>query len=140
MNPQLNEEPISAYVKKHFDFLVDDYGFEYHPTGLGYIKEDLELEFFHGKGELDIVFFVRRDDDVFKPYISRLFELLDIIKRQMKGNIEWPKDLPEYIISLEDVDKVLSFYSELAKKYCKEQFNGDLSLFEKIHLMRRENA
>jgi len=140
VNTQNNENSISTYVKKHFDFLVDDYGFEYHPTGLGYKKDDLEIEFFHGKGEMDIVFFIRREDDIFKPYVSRLFELLSIIQRQKNEKIELPHDFPEYIISMEDVDKALSFYSSLAKKYCKEQFNGDFSLFKIIHLERRERV
>ena len=69
-----------------------------------------------------------------------LFDLLSIIKRQKNEKIELPDDFPEYIISMEEVENALSFYANLAKKYCKEQFNGDLSLFEKIHLERRENA
>ena len=128
MSTQKNENSFSTYVKKHFDFLVNDYGFEYHSKGIGYKKDVLEIEFFYGKGEMDIVFFIRRDDDIFKPYISRLFDLFSIIKRQKNEKIEFPDDFPEHIISMEDVDKALSFYSNLAKKYCKEQFNGDLSL------------
>ncbi|NNC67044.1 MAG: hypothetical protein HKN83_03300 [Gammaproteobacteria bacterium] len=65
---------------------------------------------------------------------------MSIIQRQENEKIELPHDFPEYIISMEDVDKALSFYSSLAKKYCKEQFNGDFSLFEKIHLERRERV
>lgn len=83
---------------------------------------------------------MQRLSNILTILLYLLFDLLSIIKRQKKEKIELPDDFPEYIISMEDVDNALSFYANLAKKYCKEQFNGDLSLFEKIHLERRENA
>lgn len=83
---------------------------------------------------------MQRLSNILTILLYLLFDLLSIIKRQKNEKIELPDDFPEYIISMEDVDNALSFYANLAKKYCKEQFNGDLSLFEKIHLERRENA
>src|SRR5690606_33604688 len=117
------DQKFSAHVKKHFDFLINEYGFRSHHTSLGYVKDVLELEFYHGKGELDVIFFVRRDDEVFRPFVSRSFDLIDIVKRQAGRELTWPSNLPEYIISMEDVDIYLSFLGEVTKKYCKEQLN-----------------
>ena len=76
----------------------------------------------------------------FNNFIIFVIWFIEHNKETKERKIELPDDFPEYIISMEDVDYALSFYANLAKKYCKEQFNGDLSLFEKIHLERRENA
>jgi hypothetical protein len=140
MNARSNDQGLSAYVRKHFDFLIDDYDFQYHPKGVGYIKNDLELEFFHGKGEIEIVVYVRREDKIFRPYVSRLFDLLEIVRRLKPKGIQYPSDLPDYFIDMEDVDKYLEFCADLTKSWCKPILEGDMSVLEEIHLKRRKNA
>jgi hypothetical protein len=138
MKPIYKDHGFSTYVKKHFDFLITEYGFLNHPRALGYVKGDLELEFYQGKGEMEVVFFVRRENEIFKPYVSRSFDVIDIAYAQRK--VDWPSDLPKYVVSLEGADKYLDHYSKLVKELCKDQLSGDFSLFEKIHLERRKNA
>ena len=135
-----NDHQFSTYVEKNFDFLKSDFEFRNLPKALSYVKNGLEIEFFHGKGEVDIVLFVRRVDEKFRLYVSRSFYLLDIVGRLKKGKIEYPNDLPEYLIEMKDVDKYLEFCADLTKTYCKEILEGDLSLLEEIHMARRENA
>ena len=127
-------------VRKNFDFLKHDYGFEDHPKGIGYVKDKLEVEYFHGKGELDIIFFVNRDDEIFRPYISRVFDFFDIAKRLSSEKLIFPEDWPSYIINGDDIEVYLSYCAELMKVRCKNLMEGDMSIFETIHLARRQNA
>ena len=140
MNTLSDDHRFSTYVRKNFDFLSRDYGFQRHPKALGYIKNELEIEFYHGKGEIDIVLFVRRDDEIFKPYISRSFDLLDIVKRLVPGKMEYPDNLPEFFIEMSDVDEFLKFCADQTKSYCRTILEGDLSILESIHMKRRANA
>ena len=127
-------------VRKFFGFLKEEYGFTDHPKGIGYIKNELEIEFYCGKGELEVIFFVRRDDNIFRPYVSRSFDLLAIVKRLKTGKIEFPASFQNYVVDMGGVDEHLSFYASLMKKYCSSQLDGDLSIFETIHMERRNKA
>jgi hypothetical protein len=135
-----NDHRFSTYVRKNFDFLISEYGFQSHPKALGYIKNELEIEFYHGKGEIEIVLFVRRDDETFKPYISRLFDLLDIVNRLVPGKMEYPDHLPDYFTEMSDVDEFLKFCADQTKSHCSNILEGDLSVLESIHMKRRSNA
>jgi hypothetical protein len=126
------------YVRKHFGFLKDKYGFEEASSPMSYVKGVIELEFYHGKGEIEICFFIRKQDNTFKAFVSRSFDLTEIVQRVNGSYVPFPKELQGYVISLDDMDKHLAFYAKLTKKYCFEQLEGDLSLFEEIHLERRE--
>jgi len=125
-------------VRKYFYFLINNFGYE---------KNGLEIEFYYGQGAVDIIFFIRISNEVFKPYVSRSFYLLDIINKDINkdinkiktGRVEFPENIPHYLTAAEDVDKYLSFCAGLMKKYCAIQLEGDLSVFEKIHLQRRKN-
>ncbi len=140
MNTLCTDSCFSTYVRKNFDFLISNYGFQSHPKALGYIKNELEIVFYHGKGEIEIVLFVRRDDEIFKPYISRSLDLLDIVKRLVPGQMEYPDNLPEYFAEMSDVDEFLKFCADQAKSYCSNILEGDLSVLESIHMKRRANA
>jgi hypothetical protein len=127
-------------VRKNFDFLKHDYGFENLPKGIGYVKDKLEVEFFHGNGELDIIFFVNRDDEIFRPYISRIFDFFDIAERLGSEKLIFPEDWPRYVINNDDIEACLSYCAELMKGRCRNLLEGDMSIFETIHLARRQNA
>ncbi|VAW63566.1 hypothetical protein MNBD_GAMMA10-3298 [hydrothermal vent metagenome] len=130
-------------VRKYFYFLIDDFHFIKNKNTFGYEKNGLEIEFYYGQGAVDIIFFIRISNETFKPYVSRSFYLLDIINKDVNkiktGRVEFPENIPHYLTAAEDVDKYLSFCAELMKKYCVIQLEGDLSVFEKIHLQRRKN-
>jgi len=127
-------------VRKHFYFLKSEYGFVNNPKNLGYEKDGLEVEFYHGKGELEIQFFVRKNNAVFKPFVSRTFDLFYIVRQLKGGEITGAENLPKYMISSQDIDEYLSFSAQLMKTYCSMQLEGDLSIFEEIHRARREKA
>ena len=124
-------------VKKYCDFLKVKYGFEEKSEKLVYVKGVIEIEFYQGKGELDIVFFINKQDEIFKPFVSRSFYLDEIVRRVNKNPISYPQTSSGYLISDEDIEIHLKFCAKLLKKYCYLQLEGDLSLFEEIHLERR---
>lgn len=97
---------IEDCVRKHFNFLKDEYGFidwsddidlGYGTSwggGFGYANADLRFEAYWGNGELDIVVQVTRVDEIFRPYVSRQFYLRGVIEGLKKGKIEYPADYP----------------------------------------------
>ena len=101
------------------------------------MKDGLEIEFHHGKGELDVVLFVRRDDEIFRPYISRSFDFLDIARRRKGSKLVFPDTIPQYIVSGDEIDSYLELCSNLMKEYCVSILQGDLSLLEEIHESRK---
>ena len=125
---------FKTLVRKHFDFLKTEYGFGDNPHTFGYKKGIIELEFYYGKGEIEICFFIRRADDIFKAYVSRTFDLLSIIRIERQSDIVFPENLRGYMISDEDMDNYLYFVAKLTRKYCVRQLDGDMSLFEALHL------
>jgi hypothetical protein len=98
----------------------------------------LELEFHYGRGEIEIVFFVRRDDQIFRPYVSRSFDLLSVIKQPKEAGLTHPT-LPYPILEMKDVDMYLSYCASLLKEYGKSILEGDMEIFEKRHMMRRKD-
>jgi len=137
---ETTDRNFAGSVRKYFDFLIDDYGFHYHQSLVGYVKGDLEIEFFHGKGEVEIVLFIRRDDDVFKPFVSRQFDFHKVVRRIEPIGIGFPDNLPGHFTNMEDVGKYLEYCGQLAKSCCKPIFEGDMSVLEEMHLERRGNA
>ncbi len=132
---------FKSLVHKNFNFLISEFGFLHHKKGIGYTKNDLELEFYQGKGEVEIVFFVRRDDEIFKPFVSRSFDLDPILRRLRKSEFEpYPSEITGYLTSSNFIGLHLNYYAKLLKQHGVTILNDDLSVFEKIHLMRRENA
>jgi len=128
---------LEKCVKKHFGFLENEFGFSWIQNKIGYEKNGLEIEFHHGKGELDIDLFVSRDDEVFRPYISRSFDFLDIARRGKGSKLKFPESATQYIVSDDEIDLYLKFSSELMRKYCTPLIQGDLSLLEAIHESRK---
>jgi hypothetical protein len=140
METLYKDHRFSTYVRKNFDFLEKEYDFKSHHKALGYIKGDLELEFHYGRGEIEIVFFVQRDDEIFRPYVSRAFDLPSVIKQPKNGKIQYPTNLSYPLMEMTDVDIYLSYCASILKEYGKSILSGNMEIFEKIHLMRRTKA
>ena len=54
--------------------------------------------------------------------------------------MEYPDNLPEFFIEMNDVDEFLEFCADQTKSYCSNILEGDLSILESIHMKRRANA
>lgn len=87
------------------------------------------------------MFFVRKDDEIFRPYISRSFDLANIIRRVKTETLEsYPPEITGYLTAPSIIDIHLNYYARLLKKHGKEILNGDLSVFEYVHTMRKDSA
>jgi hypothetical protein len=132
---------FKSLVAENFNFLKFVFDFRNLKDGIGYVKDDLELEFYGGNGQVDINFFVRKNDDIFKPFISRSFDLNSIIRKVSVGKLEpYPKDISGYLTEDSNINLHLRYYARMLKEHGEDILNGDLTIFEQIHKKRRENA
>jgi hypothetical protein len=132
---------FKSLVDQNFNFLEFDFGFRSLKDGIGYMKDDLELEFHEGCGQVDINFFVRKNNDIFKPFISRSFDLNSIMRKVSDEKMEpYPKDIIGYLTEGSNINLHLTYYARMLKEHGKDILNGDLTIFEQIHKKRRENA
>ena len=130
---------FNELVTQNFNFMESEYDFQTLEKGIGYVKNDLELEFHQGNGQVDITFFVRKSDEIFKPFISRSFDINSVLMKISQGKLEdYPKEINGYLTDLERVDVYLSYYSRMLKQHGENILKGDLSIFEDIHLKRRD--
>lgn len=125
---------FDVMLKKHFSFLEDAYGFSKPDQETVYAKNGLHIEFYQGNGQLDVQFFVNRNDEIFKPFVSRSFYVHEVVKK-LGFNPE--PYAGGYVISDTDIEACLTYHKRLIKEYCKPILTGDLSVLEEMHLARR---
>jgi hypothetical protein len=126
-------------VTRSFAFLVDQYGFQLvsdqrHNSldSIRYEKKPLVIELGWYKGEIDIAFYVDLENDVFRPYVSRAFQLSELARRQDgTAHRNGPK-FPNYITTLQEAQTAVQFEAHVMRKCCKSVLQGDLSLLEQI--------
>jgi hypothetical protein len=132
---------FKSLVAQNFNFLEFDFGFRSLKDGIGYMKDDLELEFYEGNGQVDINFFIRKNDVIFKPFISRSFNLNSIMRKVSVEKMEpYPKDIIGYLTEGANINLHLKYYARMLKEHGEDILNGDLTMFEQTHKKRRENA
>ena len=128
-------------VRQNFDFLKTRYGFADLENGLGYVKDDLEIEFYIGNGQVDVDFYMRRDDEIFRPHISRTFELVRTVSMLKKDSFEpYPSEIQGYLTDAHSINLHLGYCARVLENYGKDILMGDYSIFEHIHGLRREKA
>ena len=132
---------FKSLADQNFNFLELDFGFRSLKDGIGYMKDDLELEFYEGNGQVEINFFVRKNNDMFKPFISRSFDLDSIMRKVSGEKMEpYPKDIIGYLTEDSNINLHLKYYARMLKEHGKDILKGDLTIFEQIHKERREKA
>ncbi len=132
---------FKSLVTNNFNYLKSQYDFRDLENGIGYIKEDLELEFHGGNGQVDINFYVRKNDDIFKPFISRSFDLETILRKISPDGLEaYPGEINGYLTENSSINTHLKYYARMLKNHGGHILQGDLKVFEKIHKRRRECA
>ena len=77
---------------------------------------------------------------MFRPYVSRSFDLLSVAKIEKGEKLEKPELLSQYIVSTDENAEFLAYCAKIMKSYCKNILNGNLNTLEKIHLERRKNS
>ena len=127
-------------VKEAFSFL-EDYGFEFTVAEerqycVIYRGASLDIEFYWGKGELDVLLQVKIENEIFRPYISRSFELPAVVRYLVKHAFE-SYSPTGHVRSIEDANRNLRFMADLMKRHCASLLAGDLSVLEEITLKKR---
>lgn len=131
-------------VTRSFAFLVDQYGFQLTSgprqsslDAIRYEKKPLLIEFGWYKGEIDIIFHVDLENEVFRPYISRIFALSEIARRHDRDAYRNAPRFPNYITTRDEAETAVQFEAHVMRKYCKLVLRGDISFLEEITHERR---
>ena len=142
---------FSSEVATAFEFLVSEHGFrfvdrpEYRAGEMAeFRKEPVTISFGWYKGEVDIHFSVSlayaSNHRIFRPYLSRTFQLHEVAVRQDPGAFaSWAdrKDLGGPITRAEQAAPYLAASAQIMRRYCIPILAGDLSLLEKITTERK---
>jgi hypothetical protein len=148
-------EYLDALIEHSFGFLVRDFGYSRKMSAASgnaaYFKEPLLIQFWWGKGEIDILFEVTfdfaRDHEVFRPYISRTFTLRELAlhhdRQAMAPLRELARSSPQAAGLLESPElagRYLELTARIMQAHCRRTLDGDLSLLEQITRERRVRA
>lgn len=131
----MNEFGKSA--RRHFDFLINEFGFivTSEDDPVRYDALSLYVEIWSSKGETDVLFGVKADTDILRPYVSHLFILAEVVRYYKKG--PFPGfDSYSGAADLTDDQRFLAYLADLMKKYCGEILRGDIKVLEKLSLNR----
>ena len=145
---------FSSEVERAFGFLVTDHAFRFVEIPdcragemVEYRKEPITINFGWYKGEVDVNFSVAleftTDHKVFRPYLSRTFQLREIaVAQNPDAFADWAtrKDLGGFVTRAEQAAPYLAACAAIMCQYCGPVFAGDLSLLEKITLERKARA
>jgi hypothetical protein len=132
-------EDFSSMVTRTFAFLVDKYGFQLTSgerrsslDSITYEKKPVIIEFGWYKGEIDINIRVDVENEIFRPYRSRTFDLSRIALRQDKNAYRNAPRFPNYITTLMEAETWLQFEACIMKRFCKPILRGDIHILEEI--------
>ncbi|HXV14352.1 MAG TPA: hypothetical protein VEC56_09125 [Candidatus Krumholzibacteria bacterium] len=125
-------------VRTHFDFLASDFGFV--PTsedagGVRYDSATLCVEIGAGKGEIDLVFRVKVDTDVLRPYISHVFSLAEVVRYYKTGPFPRFDSFPP-IPGASEEQRYVIYLAALTRNYCEEILRGDITALERLSVNR----
>ena len=149
MAPSSEQQRFINAKLEEFEFLEKEFGFTATPetvcgVGLSFTKDNHPLKLSLGlyKGDVDFVVEVLLENSVFRPYISRRFDLGEIVQfidsnAITKALSERPP-LPRGVLSAEDARYDLQYYAMLVRKFCLPILHGDFEVLETITWTRRK--
>jgi hypothetical protein len=131
-----------TYASEVLGFLVNNHGFilitsDEHSKSVFFSNDSLNIETYWGKGEVDLLFRVLLENDVFRPHISKQFDLSEVVRQIDPNTFDEKPDLPEWALTANDAKCYLQYYAKLIQKYCLPILGGDLSVLESITKKRR---
>ena len=124
-------------VRTHFDFLVDDFGFALTSDDdtVRYDATTLSVEIWSSKGEVDLIFGVKGDTDIIRPYMTHLFSLADVVRYYKRGPFPGIGSFPTSPGMTEEQRSVI-YLATLTKRYCGGILRGDITPLERLTLNR----
>lgn len=129
---------LTKHVRKHFEFLIHDFGFALKSDGdsVRYDSATLYVEIGSGKGETDLIVVLKVDTDTIRPYVSHLFSLTEIVRYYKTGPFPTLESFP-LIAGISEEERVVIYLATLTKKYCGEILRGDITPLEMLSACRR---
>ncbi len=128
---------FASLAHKHFGFLST--GFPFRLTSdadpVRYDSSTLYVEIWSGKGEVDLIFGVKVDTDILRPYVSHLFSLAEIVRYHKEGPFPTFKSFSDFP-DLTEEERYLIHLASLTRRYCADILNGDLSVLERLSTNR----
>jgi hypothetical protein len=143
------EQQFIDYASEDFGFLTKDFGFAATPeifcgSGVLFSKDSLLLQVCLGwyKGEVDCDFRLLLESTVFRPYISRTFDLGEVVqcidKDVISKALKEGPPLPRWALTAEDAHCHLLFQAMLVQNFCLPILSGDFAVLEAITWKRRK--
>ena len=124
-------------IRTHFDFLITDFGFARTSDDdpVRYDAATLYVEIESSKAEIDLMFGVKADTDVLRPYVSHRFSLDEVVRYYKHG------PFPVFASFAGDPDaardeRFVMYLAGLTKQYCGDILRGDLAPFESLSVNR----
>jgi hypothetical protein len=124
---------FGACVRKHFAFLIDDFGFALTSADdpVRYDGARLYGEVWWDKGQIDLAIGVRGDTEVIRPYVSHRFSIAEIVRYYKTGPFPTLDAFPP-MPEVAGEERHVIYLAGLAKQYCGDIFRGDIVPLERL--------
>ncbi len=129
-------DPFATLARRRFAFLESDHSFAFRVIDSGYVRfeqPELELNLCWSRWEYSAILQVRREDAVFRPYVSRQFALHTVVLAFDPAAYPSSGELPLDVKTLEDVDRYLLLDAALLRKHCVPVLDGDFAVLEAMY-------
>ncbi len=135
-------------ARKVFDFLVDDFGFsfteepklnDFHHsiyTSVQYDSASFFIEIYKEKGQISLLFTVKGDTPIIRPYMTHRFELAQVASA---GFLRWASGITRNWKQATDDDH-LRLLKKILLEDCTAILRGDIEIFEKLAAVRNRRT
>ena len=100
-----------------------------------YDAATLYVEIWSSKGEIDLIFGVKVDTDIIRPYVSHVFSLAEVVRYHKTGPFPGFGSFPA-IPGITEEQRFLIYLATLTKKYCGDILRGEIAALERLSLNR----
>lgn len=145
----LVQDPFKWQARLLFDFLEKDHGAKFTeerdlascgPSIFASVRYDLPSLFvrvYREKGQCGVVLGVKKNSAVLRPYVSHLFELVEVVTHCEGGWAAGTEVIRKALTGARSLHDELLAFRTLFLRYCVPMLKGDLALLEAIAEVRK---
>jgi len=124
-------------VRRDFEFLINEFGFALTSDDdpVRYDAATLYVEIWSSKDEIDLIFGVKVDTDILRPYVSHIFSLAEVVRYYKTGPFPGFGSFSA-IPGITEEQRYLIYLATLTKKYCGDILRGDITALERLSVNR----
>ena len=131
-----------------FDFLIDDFGFSFTEepklndvhhsiyTSVRYDSASVFIEIYKEKGQIGLLFGVKGDTQIIRPYMTHRFELSEVAPA---GFLRWASSITQNWKQATD-DDFLRLLKKILLGDCAAILRGDIEIFETLTAARNQST